>query len=103
MQIIHVNPQYVHVRTQDGAEKTVSLKHLSEPGNTPHLQPAGSEATHESVELPTPVQPVENYSVEPSRRSIDPVLPAPLMGEHGQKWCNVNTENIIESGRRSRK
>ena len=93
----------MHVRTQDRAEKTVSLKHLSEPGNTPHLQPAGSEATHESVELPTPVQPVENYSVEPSRRSIDPVLPAPLMGEHGQKWCNVNTENIIESGRRSRK
>ena len=39
--VLQVNPHYVHIRTGDGTEKTVSVKHLAPPGSTPPTAQVG--------------------------------------------------------------
>ena len=43
--LLHVNPGYAHIRTPEGREKTVSLKHLAQPGQIAHPQEVLSEST----------------------------------------------------------
>ena len=97
--LLTVNPQYAHVRTRDGREKTVSLQHLSHPGtqtlqpqvHQPEPEPAGNDIIiPERADLPVPSVPSE---------PVREMTPGPLMGDRGQLWCNLNQDNIIEGGR----
>ena len=47
VEVLEVNPTYAHIRTQDGVEKTVNLKHLSQPGRL--TQQVISESDNQQV------------------------------------------------------
>ena len=50
--LIHVNPQYAHVKHSNGRESTVSIKHLAPPGNeTAAESPENEPATLEPGEV----------------------------------------------------
>ena len=119
VEILDVNPSYAHIRTGDGVEKTVAIKHLSPSGTiTPeNLQPTTTtaanpppvqvnrDAPHDPVgvpiELPTP-QVIQENLVSPIRVA-NPGSPAPLMGGHGEHYCNVDLVNILPGGSRRQK
>ena len=128
VEVLEVNPTYAHIRTQDGVEKTVNLKHLSQPGrltqqvisesdNQQVLNDSGNQQTLPIVpEVPLPVPdssipPLpqrDTPSVQPSDTAPEVIRdssmpPVPLMGRRGEKWCNINPSNILVGRRRSQR
>ena len=116
VQILNVNPNYAHIRTADGQEKTVSLSKLSQPGE-PLLNhaidspdPSNNSRVIESREsdpqgliIPEVEQPiVQPVSQQPVHSKTELVSkPVPVMGGHGKGWCNLDTNNILHGSRRS--
>ena len=119
VEILDVNPSYAHIRTGDGVEKTVAIKHLSPSGtlspddlqpttttaaNPPPVQ-VNRDAPHDPVgvpmELPAP-QVIQENPVSPTRVA-NPGSPAPLMGGHGEHYCNVDLVNILPGRSRRHK
>ena len=116
VQILNVNPNYAHIRTADGQEKTVSLSKLSQPGE-PLLNhaidspdPSNNSRVIESREsdpqgliIPEVEQPiVQPVSQQPVHSKTELVSkPVPVMGGHGKGWCNLDTNNILQGSRRS--
>ena len=75
-ELIEANPQYAHVRLQDGCEKTVSLRDLApftplpvEEGPSVEPRPAEAPATRPIAEAPAaqPIRRSTRSSVPPSR------------------------------------
>ena len=52
VELLHVNPQYAHVRTQNGTETTVSPRHLAPTGS--HYD--ANTNTNESTDLENPTE-----------------------------------------------
>ena len=110
VELIHTNPQYAQVKFPDGKESTVSLQHLA-PMPPRSTTDHSVESRHEDkVEEEPPVHaesPTTNQCDQsPSVETITPPpteirTAPPLMGSHGELWCDVNHKNIIE-GRRLR-
>ena len=99
VELLEVNPYYAYVRTDNGTEKTVSLRDLAQPGN---IRPT-INSTPESDQQP---QQVEAQSPEIAQPSLDVGPgndldnPSTLMGNHGEHWCNIDEKNIVEGRRR---
>ena len=115
VEILHVNPSYAHVRTPDGREKSVSLKQLAQPGSISREplvtleQDVLNHALPNTVPPSGPIGPPESL-IEPQIEVLPPpleppiehsVTPAPLMGKHGQGWCNVDKDNMLPGRTRS--
>ena len=95
VQLLHINPQYAHIRTPDGSEKSVSLSQLSQPGEgRPNVveEPIVSHTPSQEgiVSVPPVNEPVLEREVEVNEQ----VEPSPLMVGHGRGWCNLDPVNI---------
>lgn len=75
VEVLQANPQYAHVRLQDGRETTVSLKHLApKPDTVPNSEPDRSEQTGDleiTNESQTPEPSLGNDSNEPRGPSLE--------------------------------
>ena len=67
VEVMEVNPAYAHVRTSDGVEKTVSLKHLSPPAVV-HDSPTGTNTGN--MDLPTGTSPGNTVTAMPPQINV---------------------------------
>ena len=116
VEILHVNPNYVHVRTPEGREKSVNIKQLSQPGRISceparqSQEPSDSQVVSNPLPMNSCDSPELVQSSPESEIESSAPLPqiehstntGPMMGKHGQGWCNVDPSNILESRCRSR-
>ncbi|NRB15973.1 MAG: DDE-type integrase/transposase/recombinase [Rhizobiales bacterium] len=104
VELLHANPHYAFIKYPDGREKTVSLKDLA---------PAGESESDRSDKVNNS-QPDQMIGGTPPLISDSPsvdgagehsetlihVASPPKMGDNGSFWCNIDSRNIIEGGRR---
>ena len=76
VEVLHANPQYVHVRMPTGKEKTVSIRQLAPSGTVSEIQPdsTGNENTSDPPQQPDILMPQPEPVLNPLL--VEPEVPA---------------------------